>query len=324
MTLDGRGNPGTGGLDALMRNAPVPLVDLGELKPGAAAPAAVVQAVTRALTDVGFMYVRGHGLEPSLIERAFATARRFFAAPRAVKDRCAYADIDANFGYQGLAVESLDPTTRPDLKESFTVRGRILMDAGASGWPSTELRDLALRFFAAGLAAGQRILGVLAAGLDLPLDFFTVRHRGENVTLRFLHYPRNLPQASDTQMGAGAHTDYGSITLLLQDDVGGLELLDAHGRWQPAPCIADALLINTGDLMQRWTNDRLRSTPHRVRPVQGARDRYSIALFVDPDPEVEIACLPGCCSQTNPPRYPPITAREHIRRKIAATHSVLQ
>jgi isopenicillin N synthase-like dioxygenase len=177
-----------------------------------------------------------------------------------------------------------------------------------------------LTFYEAAMSAAYRIMRVLAAGLELPRDFFTERHRGENVTLRLLHYPAGLAVRSSAQLGAGAHTDYGSITLLFQDDVGGLELRGADGQWRSAPVVPGAMVINTGDLMERWTNDTFRSTVHRVRPITGARDRYSIALFVDPDADVQIECIKSCQSRQRRARYPGITAGEHIRQKIAATH----
>jgi isopenicillin N synthase-like dioxygenase len=187
-------------------------------------------------------------------------------------------------------------------------------------WPDTEFRDMALEIYDTSFVAACRLLGIVAQRLALPSHFFAERHVGENVTLRFLHYPANLPSQSNEQLGAGAHTDYGSITLLFQDDVGGLELLGADGIWRSAPPVADAVVINTGDLMERWTNGRFRSTVHRVRPIAGSRDRFSIALFVDPDSAVQVECLPGCANADNPARYAPITAGEHIRQKIEATH----
>jgi isopenicillin N synthase-like dioxygenase len=199
------------------------------------------------------------------------------------------------------------------------MRNALALAAQAHRWPSEAFRDTALALYEATLSAAHRLLNVLAAGLALPTDYFTPLHRGENVTLRFLHYPANLEVKAPTQLGAGAHTDYGSITLLFQD-VGGLEVRDANGEWRFAPPVADAVVINTGDLMERWTNGRFRSTVHRVRPIRGDRARYSIALFVDPDSAVEVTCIPSCIGPDNPARYPAITAGEHLRQKIAATH----
>jgi isopenicillin N synthase-like dioxygenase len=166
------------------------------------------------------------------------------------------------------------------------------------------------------------LLALLAASLELPEDFFVSRHGGENVTLRFLHYPSNLNARTKSQIGAGAHTDYGSITLLFQDDVGGLELRDASDAWQDAPPIPGAVVVNAGDLMERWTNGRYRSTLHRVKRITGAADRYAIAMFVDPDSDVLVQCLPSCRSASEPARFPPITAGEHVRQKLAASHAL--
>jgi isopenicillin N synthase-like dioxygenase len=300
--------------------AGIPIIDIGGFAHGGADEAHVVGDVSKALSQSGFMYVRGHGLDPALIGRAFAIAGRFFAHPVARKTEFAYGSVEANFGYQGIEGESLDPTSKPDLKEAFTMRNARAWATHADRWPDPEFRDMALELYDVSLAAACRILAILAASLDLPSHFFAERHLGENVTLRFLHYPANLPSRFPDQLGAGAHTDYGSITLLFQDDVGGLELLGADGAWRFAPPVADAIVINTGDLMERWTNGRFRSTVHRVKPITGNRDRFSIALFVDPDSAVQVECIESCITPGAPARYAPITAGEHIRQKIEATH----
>jgi isopenicillin N synthase-like dioxygenase len=301
-------------------NANLPIIDIGSFDHDIEQAAHIKAAVHRALTESGFMYVRGHCIDAALTNRLFAAGKHFFAQPRNSKECFAYADISANFGFQGIEVESLDPASRPDLKESFTMRNALAMATQAIRWPDAEFRDASLAFYAAALSAACQIMKILADCLELPAEFFTDRHRGENVTLRLLHYPANLPVKSHDQLGAGAHTDYGSITLLFQDEVGGLEVRDASGEWQLAPPVADAIVINTGDLMERWTNGCFRSTLHRVRPISGDRDRYSIALFVDPDAAVEVDCIASCINAAQPARYPRISAGEHIRQKIAATH----
>jgi isopenicillin N synthase-like dioxygenase len=300
--------------------ANIPIVDIGDFRHDAAAAARISAAVDEALTDSGFMYVRGHGLDPALIGRAFAVSRRFFALPVERKNQVKYESVETNFGFQGVEGESLDPRSKPDLKEAFTLRNARAWASRTDRWPDAEFRDVALAFYDASFAAAYRILEIVAASLRLPREFFAERHLGENVTLRFLHYPANLSGRSKDQLGAGAHTDYGSITLLLQDDVGGLELQSSDGTWYPAPPVENAIVINTGDLMERWTNARFPSTVHRVRPITGDRDRYSIAFFVDPDSAVQVECVPSCVVRGMMPRFAPITAGEHIRRKIAATH----
>lgn len=272
-----------------------------------------------ALEHQGFMYLRGHSLAPR-VESAFAMSRQFFSLPPATKLRSRYQQIDANFGYQGLEIESLDPGNAPDLKETFTMRNAAGWPADDTRWPSPEFHAQAVDFYRAALVQAHVLLTLMARALDLPEQHFNPLHGGQNVTLRYLHYPAGAKQRDQGQLGAGEHTDYGSITLLFQDDVGGLEVRGRDGQWIAAPPIPGCAVINTGDLMERWTNGRFCSTPHRVRPISGARDRYSIALFVDPDSDVAIECIPSCVGVGHPARYPPVTAGEHLHQRIAATH----
>ena len=301
---------------------PLPVIDLSPAlgDPTPQGRAAVTHRLHEALQETGFMYVVGHRLDASLVARAFRSARRFFARPLAEKLAVAYTDSSANFGFQGIEGERLDPASAPDLKEAFTMRNVLAAQPESTRWPDDEFRTDALALFAAGLSTAHTLLALLAESLRLPSGYFMPLHRGENVTLRFLHYPANLPSRSNTQLGAGEHTDYGSITLLFQQDVGGLEVRDRAGQWHFAPPLQDAIVINTGDLMERWTNGHFRSTVHRVQPIAGDRDRYSIALFVDPDSAVEVTCIPSCVAPGVPPRYPTITAGEHLKQKIEATH----
>ena len=305
-----------------MTHSKFPIVDIAPFLAGAVEPGQVVEEVQAALSEVGFMYVEGHGISPAIFQRAEESSRHFFAQPGAVKSRFAFRqdDLEANFGFHGLESERLDTSSAPDLKESFSMRNAPAVTQGER-WPDEEFRRSALALYEASLSASYNILRIMAAGLGLPPEFFTDRHQGQNVTLRFLHYPAGVPAASASQLGAGAHTDYGSITLLHQDDVGGLEVRCSDGQWHPAPALPGALLVNTGDLMQRWTNDRFRSTFHRVRAIGGLADRYSIAFFVDPDTDVRVECISSCRGEHRPSRYPTVTAGEHIQSRIAASQA---
>ena len=294
--------------------ANLPVIDISRDR------ADVSRRMHEALHETGFMYVVGHDIDSALLARAFESASHFFARPLADKRSIAYTDSTANFGFQGIEGERLDPLNAPDLKEAFTMRNALAAAPDPDRWPDENFRSDALELFARALATAHTLLTLLAESLQLPPDYFTPLHRGENVTLRFLHYPANLPSRSETQLGAGEHTDYGSITLLFQKDVGGLEVRDRSGQWRFAPPMANAIVINTGDLMERWTNGHFRSTAHRVRPIAGSRDRYSIALFVDPDSAVQVECIPSCIKPGMPARFPVITAGEHLRQKIEATH----
>lgn len=300
----------------------LPVIDIGPYAYSRREDLQIAARVRDALEHRGFMYLQGLGLAPGCLSAAFAAARRFFSSSAEAKQACAYTDADSNFGYQRVGAESLDPASAPDLKESFTMRNALAVGGASSRWPDAEFRNSALWLYREGLAAAYRVLSVIGCGLDLPPDYFTTRHRGTSVSLRFLHYPANLAPAQATQLGAGAHTDYGSITLLFQDAVGGLEVRSPDGEWVAAPYVPDTAVVNTGDLMERWTCGRFRSTLHRVRPMTASSDRYSIALFVDPDPEVVVEGIPSCVSSGSSMNYPPISAGEHIRQKIAATHGI--
>ena len=152
---------------------------------------------------------------------------------------------------------------------------------------------------------------LIARSLALPVNTFEPQFRDPGASLRLLHYLPHPPDARANQLGCGAHTDWGAITVLAQDDCGGLEIQTTGGDWVLAAPIAGAFVVNIGDLLARWTNDLYRSTPHRVLNNLSGRERYSAALFYDPDHHARIECLPGCHSEDNPPRYAPCSAGEH-------------
>ncbi|WP_008296123.1 isopenicillin N synthase family dioxygenase [Congregibacter litoralis] len=296
----------------------VPLIDCD---PRTRSDAEVARDIDRALRDVGFMAVRNLGVTPQRIEEVFGTARRFFDGAEEEKRRCAYVAARENFGYQGLGQESLDPDRPGDLKETFTMRNLLSEQVATERWPDDEFRASISTFFADALAAAQRLQRLLALALSMPSEFFVDRHNGENITLRLLHYPPVLRSVIDPeQMGAGAHTDYGMLTLLFQDAVGGLQVQSEKGAWHDVPPRPDAIVINSGDLLERWSNGRYRSTCHRVLPREQGVERYSIALFVDPDSDTRVEVLPSCIPAGGAAVYPPVSAGEHLQAKIEATH----
>ncbi|VTL99196.1 oxidoreductase [Pseudomonas aeruginosa] len=137
---------------------------------------------------------------------------------------------------------------------------------------------------------------------------------------RLIHYPPAADRQSADQPGAGAHTDYGCVTLLYQDAAGGLQVQNRQGEWIDAPPIDGTFVVNIGDMMARWSNDRYRSTPHRVLSPRGV-DRYSMPFFAEPHRDTEIRCLPGCFDADNPPRYPPTTCGEWLTSRFAQTYA---
>lgn len=282
--------------------------------------AKVAEEVDHCAREVGFMYLKNFGIAPETIEAMKATAKRFFANEVAFKKQFGF-NQDLNFGYHGVGTEALDPTKPKDQKETFTMRDVAQLGHEKSIWPSAIFQQVIHDFNEDCKRLADRLMAAVAIALELPEGFFTDRHTGTLQTLRLLHYPPS-DEKIDGQLGAGAHTDYGTLTLLFQDDSGGLEVQDQSGKWIPAPPVEGAVVINTGDLLERWTNNAYKSTPHRVqvRPAAARNGRLSIAFFSDPDPNVIVEALPACVSEDNPAKYPPISAENHILEKIAATN----
>ena len=275
------------------------------------------RAMDEALARTGFMALHTPGLDADGTRRVRRAAAAFFARPLAEKQRYAYEDTSVNFGYQWVGTEALDPSAPADLKESFTMRDLARHADELERFPDPEFRAAALELHARFTDVAHAVMHHLAQRLEVPRAFFDALHSGANMTLRFLHYPapQALPTALDGQLGAGAHTDYGSFTLLLQDDAGGLQIRRGDD-WVDVPADPDRVVVNTGDLMTHWSNDRWPSTWHRVRAP--ARERFSVAFFVDPDDETEVRCLPSC-TRDRPAAYADTTAGEHILRKLDAS-----
>ena len=277
--------------------------------------------VSDALTRSGFMKVMNLGITSVQIDHTFALSKWFFSLSEEEKSTSAYVSSEENFGYQSLGLERLDPSKPADLKQTFTLRDLLRHDKQDPRWPTPEFRDELTNFYKACLEGAYRIQRVFSKALGLEQDFFVQYHQGENVSLRLLYYPSSgIDDVAEGQLGAGAHTDYGMITLLFQNDIGGLEVQDGEGTWHSVTPENDAIVINTGDLMERWTNGKYRSTPHRVQPKLGDVDRYSIAVFVDPDTETPVRVLDSCLKPGEKPGYPEITAGEHIQERIRASH----
>jgi isopenicillin N synthase-like dioxygenase len=176
-----------------------------------------------------------------------------------------------------------------------------------------------LAYFAACHALGLLLHRAFARDLGLPPGFFEDKLDRPMAVLRLLHYPPAPTRAEAGQLGAGEHTDYGCVTLLATDGVGGLQVQSRAGDWLDAPHVPGAFVCNIGDCLMRWTNDIYVSTPHRVVSPAG-RERYSVAFFLDPNPEAEIACLPGCATPARPARYAPIRGDAFLTARLSPTY----
>jgi len=298
----------------------IPVIDMGPYLEGSeAGRAKVAQQIYDAAHNVGFTYLTNFGMSPDMLEAGFAVAHSLFNSDEKLK--VPYNAVE-NHGYTKMQGEALDPSKPADLKETFTCRDLSRRPSGPEYWPNPQFEAFMRVFYQRIVQIASDVMGAFELALDLPKGFFDKRHTGLTQTLRLLHYPP-VEVVSEGQLGAGAHTDYGTLTVLFQDSAGGLQVQNLEGEWIDAPPIPGSVVINTGDLMARWSNDVFKSTPHRVvpRPAAMKNGRQSIAFFSDPDPDVMIETFPSCVSEEQPAKYPPISAGEHIRQRIMASQA---
>lgn len=321
-------------------NAPLslPVIDLtpswGDSPQAEAGAAQVARQIDAACQAHGFFYVTGHGVPAELIERLFQVSAQWFALPEAVKLRWHIEHSGGlQRGHDPIGWQSLDPGKPADLKESFYL-GRDLGPEhprvqagvprhGANLWPDEALvpgfKATANAYADALAHLGRHLMGLIALALGLPRAHFEPVLQEPMPVLRLLHYPPQQASQVDGQIGSGAHTDWGAITLLAQDNSGGLQVRSSQGQWFEAPPLPGSFVVNLGDMMQRWTHDRYRSNLHRVINRHTGRDRQSIAYFYEVDCFAEIAPLPGCVPEGTALRYPTITAGEHIAEMYRRT-----
>jgi isopenicillin N synthase-like dioxygenase len=304
----------------------IPVIDIAPLLNGSAEQMrSVAQELGAACRDVGFFYITGHSVPPELVARVFKTSAAFFAAPAQVREAASFSGPGDNRGYIKLGGETLDPGKPADVKEAFNIGLELAPDdpellarapfRAANLWPQMPgFRDTMLDYFNRLWRLGRDLHRGFALDLGLEPEFFEGRLDKPNATLRLLHYPPAVALA-DGQLGAGVHTDYGNVTLLATDAVGGLMVQDRSGRWLDAPVVPDAFICNIGDCLMRWSNDVYVSTPHKVVSPPN-RDRYSVAFFLDPNPDAVVACLPTCTSEDRPAKYPPVTGAEFLRSRL--------
>ncbi len=311
----------------------LPVIDVGGLwseRPGDRQD--VGARLRDACLDKGFFYIRNHRIPDDLVRAVFAEAEGFFALPAADKAALDKAHSGANRGYEPLKGQALEAGAPPDLKEGFYIGTEHALDDprvlagkfnhGPNQWPASRpaFRTTMQTYFGAMLGLGHRLMRGLALSLDLPEDHFEAFCTDPGATLRLLHYPPQPANADPGQKGAGAHTDFGGLTLLRQGDIGGLQVWDqAAGAWIHADPVPGTYVVNLGDMIGRWTNDRYRSTLHRVVNVSG-RERYSIPFFYVGNYDHMVECIPTCLAPGEQPKYPPTTVEAHLREMYRRTY----
>ena len=314
-----------------MTDHDLPVIDLGPLTAGTQeGVAAVASELGRAAREIGFFYVKNHGVDAALIERTFRAAHQLFGQPLDAKMSLTRDFFKTNRGYVPMEGENLDPSLPSDLKEAFNIGLDLAPDdprivAGEpfraiNQWPELPgWKDTLLSYFNEVWSLGRLLHQAISVDLGVDRDFFEDKLDAPMATLRLLHYPPQPSNAEAGQIGAGTHTDYGNITILLPDEVGGLEVRRRDGVWLKAPTIEGAFVCNIGDCLMRWTNDVYVSTPHRVVNASG-RERYSIAFFLDPNPDAEVTCLPGCLGEGEQAKYPAISSADYLKSRLDASY----
>ncbi|MBV8165728.1 MAG: isopenicillin N synthase family oxygenase [Alphaproteobacteria bacterium] len=320
----------------------IPSLDLsalGDPSSGHGLPAAraLARRLAEACETIGFFTVTGHGVDPACIASMRSVMTRFFDLPEADKAAVA-ARPGLDRGYRaigaGRLAHSAGRRAPPDLRETYFI-GPPALPPGATAtgpyapnvWPAAvpEMEAACVAYYRAASALGDRLLALAALALGLPAHHFVGYVDRAISQLVAVHYPEQPEPPEPGQLRANAHSDFGSLTLLLAEDrPGGLQVRHPDGHWIDVRPQPDSFIVNIGDLMARWTNDRWRSTVHRVvnppRDALGASRRRSIVFFQHPNPDAEIACLPTCQDADRPPRYPPTTPAAHLQAKLAEVY----
>ena len=315
----------------------IPVIDLGPYLADARGAADRTAGELRfALTEIGFYFIVNHGVPPGLVRDTFRQAARFHAEPR---DRKLAIRIDKhNVGYlpmrgDTLRTSTVAAVTKPNLNEALFVARDLPDDhpdvvadrrfRSANRWPADlpGFRDTVVRYCDTMERLVQRLVRLYALALDLPLDYFDQPFREPQYKLRMTHYPPQ-PDAPADEFGIAPHTDTSFLTLLAPNEVPGLSIRTPSGDWIDAPAIADAFVVNGGQLLQRWTNDVFLATPHRAINRSGG-ERYALAFFCDAAIDCPVEAVPTCVGPDRPPKYPMTSYTDYMIRYQKQTYDLL-
>ncbi|MDZ7828126.1 MAG: 2-oxoglutarate and iron-dependent oxygenase domain-containing protein [Halofilum sp. (in: g-proteobacteria)] len=312
-----------------MTEAGIPVVDIGPFRRGEAAGAReVVDTIRRACEEIGFFTITGHGVPDELVDRMYHTSRAFFDLAAERKARVGQTgDVQGGLMYFPMMAESLAASLgeqRPgDLKESLDYGPGFMGDE----WPAEPagLQDVWVEYYRAMSELSASLRRIFALAIGLPEDWFEDKFDRHHSSLRVINYPDPQGDLLPGQLRAGAHSDYGFLTILRSEDsTGGLQVRNRDGEWADVPTVEGAFIVNIGDAMMRWTNDRWVSTVHRVvnPPDHGRANsrRQSIPFFHNPNADAVIECFEAFRDADNPPKYHPVTYGEYADLKYRQTH----
>jgi isopenicillin N synthase-like dioxygenase len=290
----------------------------------------VANQLREVCTQVGFFYIKNHGVPQAVIDAAFAQAQRFFALPLSEKLKIHISHSAHHRGYVPLLEENTDPTAKGDLHEAIdfalevpetdpdVLAGKTLYGSNVHPSHLPGFREAIDRYYGELYQLGRKIFQAFALALELPEDYFEDKITKPLAQLRLLRYPPQTGKIDEQQIGIGAHSDYECFTILAQDAIGGLQVLNHAGEWIVAEPIPETFVVNIGDQMARWTNDLFASTVHRAINRSG-QERYSIPYFFGPNYDTLIEALPSCVSPSHPAKYQPVTAGEYIINRFNET-----
>lgn len=319
-------------IQIMVSTANLPVIDVHAFRHAdAAASTKIAEAVVRACEEWGFFYVNRHGIPEAVLGNARRVALEFFRGPGEIKKKVHISQVPHHRGYVGHYDVSPDVQKGGDIREAYKVALELPEDDpdflagitmyGPNIWPQEypEFQQHVYRLYESFLDLSADIFDLFAVGLGLPRGYFVPMAAKPASVMNVNYYPATSVSGSDTS-GIGAHSDYEAFAMLWQDDVGGLQIQSLEGDWQAVQPLDGTLVINIGDLMSRWTNDRFRATRHRVINKSG-KERMSVACFGNTNFHAMIECLPSCCSAENPARYPPVTSGEYLMDAVRRTYA---
>ncbi|KAA9022672.1 isopenicillin N synthase family oxygenase [Niallia endozanthoxylica] len=306
----------------------IPMIDIAALVDGSD-PEGVARAIGKACEEVGFFYIKNHGVPQDLIDRMYKVTQQFFDLPAEAKERLHIANSGQTLrGYIPPYGENADPENTRDLKEAFDygVHGEEVSPFfGPNLMPAElpEFKDVCEEYHDAMMALARKLVSGFAISLGLPADYFEKLQRKPITIQRLLHYPSLGANSAADEIGIGAHTDYGFLTILSQDSVGGLQVRNKEGEWVSAPPVEGSFIINIGDLVQAMSNGRYSSNVHRVVNTSGVA-RYSIPFFIDLDYDAVVETVPTCVDAENPASENTFTCGEYKYGRFVYVYPHLQ